>query len=191
MTQATTQELPVFGRVRMGVHWCLAAMLLIQIPLAWYMIDLPEGVSRDDNYALHKALGMVIFALAIFRLVWALLSSRPKLPADMALAEKALAKVSQFILYIIVILMPITGWLMSSAAGIPVDVFGLVTLPSLVEPDKTFMEGMQQAHILQSYILLTILGLHVIGALKHGFVDQDNVLFSMLPLDTVKNEEEQ
>ena len=185
-----TQHQEVFGPVRRGVHWCIAALLLVQIPLAWYMIDLPDGASRDENYALHRALGMVLFALAIFRLIWAVLSRRPRLPTEMSVFEKALAKVSQFILYVIVILMPISGWLMSSAAGVSVDVFGLVTLPSLVEPDKAFMEGMQQVHILQSYLLLTILGLHVIGALKHGFVDQDNVLYSMLPLPSLRNEED-
>ena len=57
-----TQRFEVFGRVRLGVHWCMAALLLVQIPLAWYMIDLPDGASRDENYALHRALGMVIFA---------------------------------------------------------------------------------------------------------------------------------
>ena len=179
-----------FGRVRLGIHWTMAALLLLQIPLAWYMIDLPEGAARDDNFNLHRAIGIVILALAVFRLVWALLTRRPRLPADMSIFEKALAKVSQFILYFIVILMPVSGWLMSSAAGVSVDVFGLITLPPLAGPDEALMEGMEQVHIVQSYLLLTVLGLHVIGALKHGFVDQDNVLYSMLPLDTVRNDEE-
>ena len=185
------QAIEKFSYSRMGIHWIIAALLLIQIPLAWYMIDLPDGPVRYENYALHKALGIVIFALGALRLVWALISRRPRLPGEMSFPEKALAKVSQFILYFIIILMPISGWVMSSAADVPVDLFGLITLPMLVAPDKEFMESMQQIHIAQSYILLTILGLHVIGALKHCFVDQDNVLYSMLPLKSLKNDPEE
>ena len=125
-------DYPTFRRPRLAFHWAIAAMLLIQVPLAWYMIDLPEGASRDSNYGLHKALGMVIFAVAVLRLVWALISKRPPLPPEVGTVEKVLAKLSQAILYIMVILMPISGWLMSSAAGKPVDVFGLLTLPMLV-----------------------------------------------------------
>ena len=176
-----------FGRVRVGVHWSIAALLIFQIPLAWYMIDLPDGPDKLSTYGLHKSLGMLLFAIGVFRLVWALLSNRPKLPAETKLWEKALAKCSQAILYIIVILMPITGWLMSSAAGAPVSIFGLLDLPALVEPNKAFMEGMQSAHIIQSYILLTVLGFHVVGALNHGFVKYDNVLYSMLPFKGLWN----
>ena len=63
-------------------------------------------------------------------------------------------------------------------------------MEALAEPDEGLMEAMEQVHLVQSYLLLTVLGLHVIGALKHGFVDQDNVLYSMLPLDTVRNDNE-
>jgi len=184
-----TNKQEKFGMVRMSVHWAIAALLIIQVPLAWYMIELPNGPDKVANYALHKSLGMVIFAIAVFRLIWALLSRRPKLPAEVPLWEKVLAKLSQALLYILIILMPITGWLMSSAYDVPVSVFGLFTLPDLNEPNKQFAEGMVNAHLLQSWILLTILGLHVIGALKHGFVDQDNVLYSMLPLKSLKNDE--
>ncbi len=183
-----TNEQEQFGLVRLCVHWGIAALLIVQIPLAWYMIELPDGPDKLSNYSLHKSIGMLLFAIAVFRLVWSLLSKRPPLPAETPLYEKVFAKLAQIILYVIVILMPVTGWLMTNAFGDPVSVFDVLTLPDLVEADKEFARGMRNIHLLQSYILLTVLGFHVIGALKHGFVDQNNVLYSMLPLQSLKND---
>jgi cytochrome b561 len=171
-----------FSLVRRIFHWTIATLLLIQIPLAWYMIDLPLGTDKFSKYGLHKSIGMLLFVLAVSRLVWTLVSKRPALPATTPLYEKILAKLSQALLYALVILMPVTGWLMSSAANVPVVVFGLIRLPNLVEPDKAFMEGMQSAHEIQSIILLMITTVHILAALKHHFVTRNNILCSMLPL---------
>jgi len=164
------------------LHWSIAGLLLLQIPLAWYMIDLPLGADKFAKYGWHKSLGILLLSLAVIRLIRAMLIQRPALPADTKLYEKILAKATQGLLYLIVIIMPISGWVMSSAANVPVTVFGLVTLPSLVEPDKALMESMKQIHEIQSYVLLTLVTLHLMAGLKHQFVDRDNVLHSMLTL---------
>lgn len=177
-TAASTQ----FNPGRRFFHWTIVLLLLVQIPLAWHMIDLPLGPDKLSKYSLHKSIGMLLFSLAVCRLIWALLSSRPALPAETPLYEKILAKVSQGLLYIIVISMPVTGWLMSSAANVPVVIFGLVELPSLVQPDKAFMEGMQNAHEMQSLVLLTLVSLHILAALRHHFIKRNNILRGMLPL---------
>jgi cytochrome b561 len=156
-------------------------LLILQVPLAWYMVDLPDGPGLTKPYNLHKSIGMTLFSLAVVRLIWALLSSRPPLPTDTALWEKVTAKTSQAILYFLVMLMPVSGWMGSSLAGIPVHVFGLFTLPMLTEPDKTRVESFADMHEIQSLILLTVITLHLCGALKHHFISKDNILNSMLP----------
>jgi cytochrome b561 len=171
-----------FGFGRRAFHWSIATLLVVQIPLAWYMIDLPLGPDKLGKYALHKSIGMLLFTLALCRLIWALFSNRPALPATTPLYEKVLARISQALLYILVIVMPLTGWLMSSAANVPVVIFGLIKLPSLVEPDESFMESMQGAHEIQSLVLLTLTTLHILAALRHHFVKKNNILHTMLPL---------
>lgn len=165
-----------------ALHWSIAILLLIQIPLAWYMIDLPMSMEKLSRYGLHKSIGMTLFVFAVIRLVRTILGSRPPLPAATTKLEKILAKTTQGLLYLLVMIMPISGWVMSSAANVPVTVFGLIPLPNLVEPDKAFMATMQNIHEMQSYALLALIALHILAGLKHQFVTKDNVLYSMLPL---------
>ena len=145
------------------------------------MVDLPDGPGTIKTFNLHKSIGITLFCLAVSRLIWALLSSRPPLPADTPLWEKVVAKSSQAILYILVMLMPLSGWMGSSFAGFPVRVFGLFTLPMLAEPDKTRVESFTDMHEIQSWILLTVITLHICGALKHHFIKKSNILIAMLP----------
>ena len=164
------------------LHWAIDAFLLIQIPLAWYMTDLPLGPDKFEKYALHKSFGMVLFSLAVARLIWAILGKRPSLPPATKRYEKILAKATQGLLYLLVIVMPISGWVMSSAANVPVTVFGFIALPNLVEPNEQLMESMHNVHEVQSIVLLTLVTVHLLAGLKHHFMDRDNVLYSMLPL---------
>jgi len=164
------------------LHWTITLILLIQIPLAWYMIDLPLGPDKFAKYALHKSFGTVLFTLAVARLVWAIIGSRPQLPPNTKRYEKNLAKATQGLLYLLVIIMPVSGWVMSSAANVPVTVFGVIALPNLVEPNEQLMEIMQNVHEMQSIALLSLVTFHVVAGLKHHFLDRDNVLYSMLPI---------
>jgi len=170
-----------FSTSRRFFHWAIAAILVFHIPFAWIMVDLPDGPAKIENYALHKSLGIILFSLGVARLVWALLSRRPKLPTDTPRWEKALSKVGQAILYLIICLMPVSGWMMSSFADSPVTVFGLITLPMLVPPDLSRVEDFANMHEIQSWILLTVLTLHIIGAMKHHFNGRNHVLRAMLP----------
>lgn len=167
-----------FDSGRKFFHWAIAALLLLQIPMAWYMVDLPLA-DKAGPYNLHKSLGMVLFALGVARLVWALLSKRPKLQAPWP--EKAFAKTLQAILYLLICLMPISGWIMSSAAGFPPKLFGLIQLPSIWEVNPDDVKGFQEMHEMQSWILLTVLTLHVLGAIRHHFLLKDDTLRRILP----------
>jgi len=172
------QPVETFGKGRKFFHWAIAAFLLFQIPFAWYMVDLPLA-EKASPYNLHKSLGMVLFALGIGRLIWALFTPRPAL--DEPWPAKAFAKVLQAILYIIVCLMPVSGWIMSSAAGLPPKLFGLVQLPAIWATDPDAVEGFRRMHELQSWILLGALSLHFLGAMRHHFILKNDVLRRMLP----------
>ena len=169
-----------FSLSRRLFHWGIALLLLIQIPLAWYMTDLPDGPGKIQTFGLHKSFGMTIFSLAVLRLVWSWISQRPALPAGTPRWEKVLAKISQAILYLLVILMPMSGWMMSSFADAPVVIFGLLELPMLVPPDPARVEDFKEMHELQSYILFTVITLHFCAALRHHCIKKNNVLNAMM-----------
>ncbi len=162
-------------------HWLIAGLILFQVPLAWYMIDLPVSPDKLASYALHKSIGITILGLSCCRLAWRWLRPPPPLPAGMRLLERALARLTHAGLYLLSFAMPLSGWLNSSAANFPVSVFGLFTLPNLVAPDPQLQERAELVHRLLSYGLLALLLLHAGAALYHHFVRRDNVLLAMLP----------
>lgn len=182
-----TEPAASFNATRKFFHWSIALILLFQIPFAWYMIDLPDGAEKISDYNLHRSFGITLFSLAVARLVWALLSRRPPLPADTQRWEKVFAKISQAILYILVCVMPVSGWMMSSLADAPVTIFGLFTLPMLAEPNKEAAETFHEMHEMQSLILLAVISLHACGALKHHYIKGNNVLRSMLPFGRLRD----
>jgi len=181
-----TEPQQKFGTGRMFFHWSIVLFLLLQIPLAWYMTDMPDGSGKLETFNLHRSFGMLLFCLAVARLVWVLLSTRPPLPSDVPRWEKIAAKTGQAILYLLVVLMPISGWMMSSFAGAEIEIFGLFELPPLAAPDSERAESFEEMHEIQSWILLTVIALHVAAALHQHIVKRNNVLLAMLPFHKLR-----
>jgi cytochrome b561 len=182
MADANIKVEAAFGNGRKFFHWAIVLFLLFQIPLGLYMTGLADGPEKIEKYSLHQACGILIFALGVSRLFWALISKRPPLPEETPLYEKVLVKLLQAILYIVICLMPLSGWMMSSAGGYPINMFGLFSLPALIEPNKDLVEGFVRMHEMQSWILFGAIGLHFSGALRHHFLLKDKILVNMLPI---------
>ena len=162
-------------------HWSIAGLILFQVPLAYYMIDLPLSPDKLESYALHKSIGLTIFALSTLRLAWRWLKPPPALPATLTGTQQRLAQLTHFLLYAITFIMPLTGWLSSSAANFPVSLFGWFTLPDLVAPNRELHEALELGHRILAYILFSTFMLHSGAALYHQFVLRDGVLAAMLP----------
>ncbi len=174
--------LPVaYGAFARAFHWAVAGLLLLQIPLAFYMTDQPLGPEKLGNYATHKSIGLLIFAVTALRLAWRLTHPAPPLPGLPAWQRRG-ARATQFLLYALMFLMPLTGLLRSQAANFPVSFFGWFTLPTLVGVSKEFSDGMQEAHELQGTILLILIAAHGLAAMYHHFLRKDGVLRAMLPM---------
>lgn len=129
----------------------------------------------------HKSLGLLILLLVIVRVAWRLINTTPQLPARTPLWQHRLAQLIQFMLYVCLVTLPISGWLMSSARNFPVSVFGLFQLPDLVEPNERTFELARGLHESLAWALVILATIHVLGALQHHFVRQDDVLRRMLP----------
>lgn len=170
-----------YGTLAKSLHWLIGLLIIGMLAVGLYMVGLPVSPDKFKLYGLHKSIGITVLALVALRLIWKWINESPLLPDALTLWEKRLAKLGHFALYILMFAMPLSGWAMSSAAGLPVSVFGLFTLPDLVAPDKTLKANLQQVHETLAWALMAMIGLHVLAALLHHFYYKDKVLLRMLP----------
>ena len=170
-----------WGALSQFLHWLMAALIGVQIGLGLAGANLPLGMSKLATLARHKSLGLTILALALIRLTWRALNPTPALPGALKAYERRLALATHVALYTLLIALPVTGWIMSSARGFPVSWFNLVQLPNLVRPDPALYHAMVLTHIVLASTLGLILILHVAAAIRHHFVLHDEVLRRMLP----------
>jgi cytochrome b561 len=170
-----------WGAVAQTFHWVIVVLVITQFVLANEYNHLPLGLAKLAVIAKHKSVGLTIFALAVLRLIWRLMNPTPALPNTLKPYERVLANVTHFALYAIILVMPITGWIMSSARSFPVSWFNLFQLPDLVKPNKALYEAMHTTHDVLAWTLAIVATLHLLAALKHHFVLKDATLRRMLP----------
>jgi cytochrome b561 len=176
MTGNTSER---WGSVQIGLHWLIAALILIQVPAAWGMVNASPGALQNFLYNVHKNVGVIIFALAIVRLAWRLMHPVPHLPDDMPDWQRTLARTTHFLLYALLFLMPITGFLFTTLSGFPVPLFMIWDLAKLVPVNKPLGAWFEIAHLSLQWLLYLVVVLHVAGALNHHLVRKDWVLRRM------------
>ena len=163
------------------LHWLTLLAVAGMFALGWVMVGMKLGPAKLQYFSWHKWLGLSIFLLTLLRLAWRLLRPPPPLPDTMPGWERLTARGAHGLLYLLLLAMPLTGWVMSSAGGFPVVLYGVMPLPDLVARDPALAETLTHAHHLEGWVLLALVGLHALAALKHHFVDRDAVLRRMLP----------
>jgi cytochrome b561 len=171
-----------YSRTAITLHWLMAAMIFTSFPLGVYMADLKFSPLKLQLVSYHKWLGVTIFLLLLARLVWRLRHIPPALAEHIAAWQQRVARTVHHLLYALLAAIPVSGWLMSSAKGVPVVYFGLVALPDLVSKDKALGNLLETLHASLNYALLSLVFLHVAAALKHHFLDKDDTLARMLPV---------
>ena len=169
-----------WGAVSRLFHWGMLLLFAMMIPLGLYMTSLPIGAYKLRTYALHKSIGVSLLALASLRLLWRLTERRPA-PPPMPAWQAHAATVAHVALYTLMFAIPLSGWLFNSAAGFPLQWFGLANLPALTSPNPALKHLARQLHENGVWILIGVVGLHAAAALKHHFVDRDRTLSQMLP----------
>ncbi len=170
-----------YGAVAQLFHWVIVVLIVTQFVLAWRAEGL-SPVAKIGVLGTHKSVGITILGLAVLRLAWRLFNPIPPLPAGEPHWQKRAAHLSHFLLYALIFITPVLGWLMSSARAFSVSWFGLVTLPDFIQPSKPAFERLHDWHEAMAFTLATIALLHIAAALKHHFFDRDDVLRRMLPL---------
>ena len=158
--------------------------IVAQFTLATLFDDLPAGPRKLTLLSRHKSIGITILILVALRLLWRWANPTPGLPGTLKPWERTLAKVTHVLLYVLLFLVPLSGWLMSSARGFPVSWFGMFQLPDLVPKNKALYDALVATHGTLAWALGLTATLHLLAALKHHFVLKDDVLRRMLPFTT-------
>jgi cytochrome b561 len=170
-----------WGSVSIGLHWTIAALvLLVQVPAGIIMTSVEPGTVQNVGYNIHKTNGIVIFLLAVVRLGWRWSHPVPGYAPDMPIWQARLARTTHALLYLVLFLMPITGFLYTAMGGFPVPFFMLYDLAQLVPENKPVAEVFKYAHLTLQFVLYATVILHVAGALQHHLVRKDGVLRRML-----------
>lgn len=174
---------PGYNRVARWLHWLVAALIVIQYVLA----DMAENAGLQGQVlaqlavlAQHKSIGMTVLVLAVIRLGWRLKHPSPTLPEAMPAWQITLSHISHWSLYLLILLVPVSGWLMSSASAYSVSWFNLFTFPDLVRPDETLKELLTLMHEVLAGLLFVIALLHILAAFKHAVFDRDGIMSGML-----------
>lgn len=168
-----------FGIVSILLHWIIAVLIIGLLALGLYMVSLPISLEKFKLYGWHKEYGFLVLFLVIFRTVWRLSNPLPELALPWL--EQIAARSMHLAFYGFMFAMPLTGWLITSAAGLPASFFGLFTMPNLIAPDETKRIFFQWAHQWLGYALIAAIFLHTAAALKHHFINKDDILRRMLP----------
>ncbi len=159
-----------------ALHWLTAAIFLAVLPLAWVAEVLPDGARKNSMFVFHRSVGLTIFALVILRLLWRIRHPAPPLPASRALA--IVSGINHWLLYAVLVLMPITGYLASS--GGRVSYLGLFTLPT--PPSQPWIgDTADTLHLLGQWAVYALVALHLLGAAWHVAVRRDGLILRMLP----------
>lgn len=170
------------------LHWVSGAVILFMLGLGTYMTNfVPDIYEQFGLFQLHKSWGFVAFTLGLLRIVWRLVNPTPALPDTMSSIEVLASRMSHFMLYVLVITMPVSGWLMASASplqdtyGIKNLVFGLFELPDPFVPGGEALEGiLSTIHTGSAIALTALLVIHVAAALRHQFIKRDGLIRRMI-----------
>ena len=164
-----------------ALHWLIGLMILTSFAVGFYMSGLKFSPEKLKLYNWHKWAGVTIFMLVLIRCLWRLTHAVPPPPANMPAWQHKVADATHYVLYALMIVIPLSGWLMSSAKGFQTVYFGVVPLPDLLAKSKELGETLELVHRWLNYSMIAIVAVHAAAALKHHFIDKDDVLRRMLP----------
>lgn len=166
-----------YSRVARMLHWAMGLLIILNLIGGIFH----EELNAEIVMPLHKATGILLLGLAVLRILWRLTHRPPPLPENMAGLEKLVSHLGHFILYAMMVIIPLSGWIMSSASRWPISFYGLFDVMKFaVSKDDTIVGISHEAHELLGYAMIGLLVLHVAAALRHHFVLKDGVMRRML-----------
>jgi cytochrome b561 len=165
-----------------ALHWTIVTLLIVQFVLSWTMPEIHRDTKPETLINLHLSFGALTLGVAIVRLTWRATHAEPPPEDGLPPWQLQSARVMHWLLYGLLFVLPILGWINASYRGFAVSVFGLFELPKLVATRAPGFGWTGDVHgLLANYLMLTLVGLHVAAGLYHYFIRRDRVLQRMLP----------
>jgi cytochrome b561 len=180
--EAASGDLDRYDPVAQWAHWSVAVLATIVVALGLVIPLAARGsAARAAVLLLHRSLGLTILAVMMARVMWRLYRRPPPFPAGFPRVEAAAAYADHLLLYLIFLVMPISGYINAAAAGHPVSLFRIATIPPLLPPDYRLAQIADAVHMAGQFGIYTLVGLHVAGALHHTRRGRYRILARMLP----------
>ncbi|WP_266160513.1 cytochrome b, partial [Dyella silvatica] len=170
-----------YTRVAVLMHWLIALLIFLNVSVGIYMGTFPKkDPGHDAVLFYHASIGSLIFMLAVFRLCWRATHKPPALPATIASWQRTAAHILHWVLYTLMLLVPLTGYMHRMAGGHPVSFFGIGYLPVLIGKNEPLRLLTDTLHVCLVWVLCILVVGHIGAALKHRFIDRDGVIQRML-----------
>jgi cytochrome b561 len=167
-----------FGLIAILLHWIIAILMIGLLIEGLYMVRVPISLHKLKLFGWHKEYGILVLMLAVFRLGWRLGNATPSL-SELSWMERVGARSMHWAFYGFMFALPITGWMLTSAAGLAPSFFGWFVLPNLVQPDESLRHQLTVIHQWLGYGLILAICAHMGAALKHHFINKDDILRRM------------
>ncbi|MFO1406147.1 MAG: cytochrome b [Steroidobacteraceae bacterium] len=170
-----------YGALAKLLHWTIVVLIIAQYVIIEAADEMPKGPAKFAQIDLHKSVGMTILILAVTRILWRIANRGAPAPVAMPRSQQIAAAAGHGLLYLLVLVLPISGWAMSSAANYPVTLFGWFQFPAIVGTSHDLHETLEEVHEFLFYTTVVVATLHAVAALYHHVVMKDSSLRRMLP----------
>ncbi len=174
----TDQE---WGAVAKALHWIMALTILLMFVLGWLAVSAPMSPTKLKLFMWHKSIGLTLLVLVCLRLLWRLTNKTPLQPVDVSPMEHRLAKAGHAALYLLMILMPLSGYVINSTANFPFKLFGWAQVPNIIPPNEAWQDRAETVHLSLFWFFALLVAVHTAAAWRHHFIKRNNVLTRMLP----------
>ena len=170
-----------YTKTAIALHWLLVVALLAQVGFGWFLEDVPRDTPARTIYVnLHKSTGIVIGLIILLRLYWRATHPAPPLPLTMPAWERVSAKWSHLLLYVCMIVMPVSGYVASNFSKYGVNFFNAIKLPPWGIDNSAIYGAFNATHVITSFVFVTLIAVHALAALRHLF-KHDGVFNRMWP----------
>ena len=181
LVEKRTAEQPGYGGVAKFLHWLIVALLIAQFAVAWTMPDINPRAPPNTLVDLHFSIGVTILFVALLRLFWRWRNPVPLISDNVPAWQDRTARATHALLYLLLFVLPILGWVDAGFRDLPINFYEMVTIPPIVPAVRSLAGETGDIHTLVSYVLLGVVGLHVLAALYHHVWLRDPVFLRMLP----------
>ncbi len=168
-----------YNGVARFLHWSIALLIIVNVLVALYMDELPKA-DKISVESLHRSIGILILEMVLFRIFWAFYKPAPPLPDSIPAKEKKLGKIVQHSLYLLMLLVPVFGYLLTITEGDPASFFNLYNLPAIMGENEAWQEFFEEGHEILAWTLVALSSLHIAAGIKH-LISKDGIFERMWP----------